>query len=91
MGRFTALDAPDMEALVSSALAGIGREVTALAVPRLQGVVLGGGYGRGEGGVKRVERGELRVESTLSNDLDFLRLPRRVCRRRRRSPRSARR
>jgi len=71
MGRFTALDAPDMEALVSSALAGIGREVTALAVPRLQGVVLGGGYGRGEGGVKRVESGELRVENALSNDLDF--------------------
>ncbi len=71
MGRHVAGECPELEKLVEEAIAGVGSEIAALSVPRLWGVVLGGGYGRGEGGVKRVERGELRVESTLSNDLDF--------------------
>ena len=76
MGRFVAGTAPEAEALVADALVGIGREVDAMRVPGLDGVVLGGGYGRGEGGVREVESGEWRVESggrrvQLSNDLDF--------------------
>ena len=67
MGRFTGLDAPDMDARVEAAIAGIGRDVAALDLPCLWGVVLGGGYGRGEGGVIETADGARR----LSNDLDF--------------------
>lgn len=66
MGVHVAGDAPDMDRLVDEAIAGVGAEVAALAVPRLRGVVLGGGYARGEGGVW--ENGASR---SLSNDLDF--------------------
>ena len=62
MGRHVAGCMPEMDRLVDEACAGIGAAVEAANVPRLAGVVLGGGYGRGEGGV----RGSL-----LSNDLDF--------------------
>ena len=67
MGRHCAIDAPDAEALVEKAVAGIGAAVSALRVPGLRGVVLGGGYGRGEGGVL------VRADGSrgLSNDLDF--------------------
>ena len=63
MGRFTAVDCPAADKLVEDAIKAIGAQIEALAVPHLQGVVLGGGYGRGEGGV--------RVDGSLSNDLDF--------------------
>lgn len=66
MGRHVAGESPAMDRLVDEASLEIGRDIEALRVPRLRGVVLGGGYGRGEGGV-RVRGG---VES-LSNDLDF--------------------
>ena len=66
MGRFAAREAPTVDALVADAVAKIGAEIEALRVPDLAGVVLGGGYGRGEGGVF-VDGGEER----LSNDLDF--------------------
>ena len=66
MGRFVAREAPAMDALVADAIAKIGAEVDALRIPGLRGVVLGGGYGRGEGGVLVDEAGE-----HLSNDLDF--------------------
>ena len=66
MGRFVAREAPAVDALVADAVAKIGGEIEALRVPNLAGVVLGGGYGRGEGGVF-VDGGEER----LSNDLDF--------------------
>lgn len=51
-----------MDGLVEDACAEIGREIGALCIPRLAGVVLGGGYGRGEGGA---------IGDRLSNDLDF--------------------
>lgn len=62
MGRHTAIECPELDRLVDDACAAIGREIEALRIPRLAGVVLGGGYGRGEGGVRG--RG-------LYNDLDF--------------------
>ena len=75
MGRFVALDRPELDRLVEESCASIGRENESLAVPHLVGVVLGGGYGRGEGGV--MERGTGNGErgtgngEMLSNDLDF--------------------
>lgn len=84
MGVYVAGDAPAMDRRVSEAIKAIGGEIDSLRVPRLQGVVLGGGYGRGEGGVRslefRVQSSEFRVpgsefgvsgSETLSNDLDF--------------------
>lgn len=67
MGRHVAGNAPDMDRQVAEAVKAIGADINALAVPRLKGVVLGGGYGRGEGGVFEMSRGKRR----LSNDLDF--------------------
>ena len=67
MGRHVAGEAPELDAMVDEALRGIGAEIDALRVPRLKGVVLGGGYGRGEGGAFVLPNGTLR----LSNDLDF--------------------
>lgn len=49
--------------VVEDALRGIAADLSRARVPRLAGVVLGGGYGRGEGGVK--------PDGSLSNDLDF--------------------
>ena len=62
MGRFVAGECPELDRLVADALSAIGREIDAMRIPSLAGVVLGGGYGRGEGGA----RGK-----GLSNDLDF--------------------
>jgi hypothetical protein len=53
----------EADRIVEGALRGIAADLAALRVPRLAGVVLGGGYGRGEGGVK--------PDGRLSNDLDF--------------------
>ena len=50
MGRFVAGDAPELDRALADALAAIGAEIVAMRVPSLAGVVLGGGYGRGEGG-----------------------------------------
>ena len=82
MGRFVAMDSPAADAIVADAVARIGRAIDAMRIPRLAGVVLGGGYGRGEGGVFeecRIENGECRIDGSrlanaecrLSNDLDF--------------------
>ena len=82
MGRHVAGDAPEMDRLVAESIARIGAEIEALHVPKLQGVVLGGGYGRGEGGVIeecKIENVECKIggsrssnaECRLSNDLDF--------------------
>ncbi|MBQ3807024.1 MAG: hypothetical protein IJK04_15225 [Kiritimatiellae bacterium] len=57
-----AFDCPEADRLVDDALRAIGAEIDALQIPRLLGVVLGGGYARGEGGV---------IAGGLSNDLDF--------------------
>lgn len=54
--------------IVEGAIRGVGADIAALRIPKLGGVVLGGGYGRGEGGVfEGPEAGGVR----LSNDLDF--------------------
>lgn len=77
MGRHAAGDCPELDRLVDDTCAAIGREVEALAVPRLAGVVLGGGYGRGEGGCRIAgcrsssDCRSSNVECRLSNDLDF--------------------
>ena len=81
MGRFVAGDAPELDRALADALAAIGREIDAMRIPSLAGVVLGGGYGRGEGGARgelKVQSSKLKVESSksdvacrLSNDLDF--------------------
>ena len=67
MGRHAAGDAPEMDRLVDDSIRAIGAEINAARVPRLLGVVLGGGYGRGEGGVATMPDGSQR----LSNDLDL--------------------
>lgn len=67
MGRFAAGECPEADGLVADAVSRIGAEISALALPRLRGVVLGGGYGRGEGGVVEASGGAV----SLSNDLDF--------------------
>ena len=67
MGRHTAIECPELDRLVDDSCTEVGREVEALRIPRLAGVVLGGGYGRGEGGVKETGNGA----RTLFNDLDF--------------------
>ena len=79
MGRFVAGDAPELDRALADALAAIGREIDAMRIPSLAGVVLGGGYGRGEGGARecKVESVKCKVEGMpvaecrLSNDLDF--------------------
>ena len=70
MGRHVAGEAPAMDRLVEASITSIGAEIDALGVPKLPGVVLGGGYGRGEGGVWGSGDGE-RGTAALSNDLDF--------------------
>ena len=81
MGRHVAGDMPALDRLVDDACAKIGGEIDTLCVPRLAGVVLGGGYGRGEGGALIKEEGKRKkekgvmgssnAECRLSNDLDF--------------------
>ena len=79
MGRFVAGECPKLDRLVAESLVAIGREVSEMRIPLLFGVVLGGGYGRGEGGARecKVESVKCKVEGMpvaecrLSNDLDF--------------------
>ena len=87
MGRHVSSNCPELDRLVDAACAEMGREIDSLCIPRLAGVVLGGGYGRGEGGVRecKVESVKCKVEEgrgkreegrgsdecRLSNDLDF--------------------
>jgi len=66
MGRHVAGECPELDRYVDDVCADIGREVEALALPRLAGVVLGGGYGRGEGGMRASG-----TRPCLYNDLDF--------------------
>ncbi len=66
-GGYTAIPSPEVDAAVGGAIAGIGAAVDAMRIPHVEGVVLGGGYGRGEGGVlRRAGR-----DDAPSNDLDF--------------------
>ena len=62
MGLYVAGEAPEMDRRVGEAIKAIGAEIDSLRVPRLQGVVLGGGYGRGEGGVRSLELGVRSLE-----------------------------
>ena len=66
MGRFVAGECPELDQAVESALRELGGEIERARIPRLAGVVLGGGYGRGEGGAL-LGGGAPR----LYNDLDF--------------------
>ena len=66
VGRYTVVPSPVLEGALDEALAGIGSAIGALRFPELKAVVLGGGYGRGEGGVRHTEQGDW-----LYNDLDF--------------------
>ena len=76
MGRYAAGNAPEADRMVDEAIKGIAARVASLSIPRLAGIVLGGGYGRGEGGVfggsqpSNAEKTEAKRQ-ILSNDLDF--------------------
>ena len=62
----------EADRIVEDAIRGVGADVDALRVPRLLGVVLGGGYARGEGGVDFGSEPDGRgAPVRLSNDLDF--------------------
>ena len=63
---YTVVPSPELEALLDRTLKEIGEELESLRPAGLAGVVLGGGYGRGEGGVFRTPSGD-----RLYNDLDF--------------------
>jgi len=69
MGRHVAGEMPALDRLVDDACAEIGREIDALCIPRLAGVVLGGGYGRGEGGVRE------KLESKVGESRDGFHSP----------------
>jgi hypothetical protein len=62
-GRRFAFESPEADRVVVEAMKGIGEEIGRMRIPGLAGVVMGGGYGRGEGGVWG--------DGKLSNDLDF--------------------
>lgn len=65
--RFTLDGSPELERHLTGVCADVGREIRALIPPaRLAGLLLGGGYGRGEGGVLRTESGDQPY-----NDLEF--------------------
>ena len=66
-GSFTAVGDTAVEQRISDALEAIGKEIAAVVPPQVIGVYLGGGYGRGEGGVYFTPDGK----SHLYNDMDF--------------------
>ena len=63
---YTGIPSPEVEKLLDEALPRLAADIGSLPLPKLAGVVLGGGYGRGEGGVLRTAEGD-----KLYNDLDF--------------------
>ena len=64
---FTGVRDPEIEALFARTLPQLADDVRALASPKLVGLWLGGGYGRGEGGVFYAEG----RPSRPYNDIDF--------------------
>ena len=64
--NYTAIPSPEIKSLLDGALPQLAAEIGDLRLPKLAGVVLGGGYGRGEGGVLHTRNGD-----KLYNDLDF--------------------
>ncbi len=63
---YTGVPSREITKLLDEVLASIGSEIEELRLSKLSAVVLGGGYGRGEGGVLHTEHGD-----RLYNDLDF--------------------
>ena len=63
---YTLIPSSEISERVDSVLKGIAEELDKLRLPGLVCVALGGGYGRGEGGVLRTPQGD-----RLYNDLDF--------------------
>ena len=63
---YTSVPDAEIEKLLNRVLPEIAGEIGMLRLPHLRAVVLGGGYGRGEGGVLHAPSG-----SRLYNDLDF--------------------
>lgn len=64
--RYTLTSDPDIASLLDRFLPAVAAEIDSLQLPKLHAVVLGGGYGRGEGGVRHTPDG-----GRLYNDLDF--------------------
>ena len=77
MGRHVAGDCPQLDRFVDDVCSAVGDEIDAFDIPCLDGVVLGGGYGRGEGGCRIADSRSSsdgrspNVECLPSNDLDF--------------------
>ena len=63
---YTGVSSSQVADLLDDTLRKIGNEIDELHLPKLAAVVLGGGYGRGEGGVLKTPLGD-----RLYNDLDF--------------------
>ncbi len=68
MHYFTGNHDQGAEALLQTAMRELSDQLAGMALPGLSGVFLGGGYGRGEGGVRHLPDGRF----TLYNDLDFI-------------------
>lgn len=64
--RYTLVPDPAIETILDRTLPALAAEIENLSLPKLKAVVLGGGYGRGEGGVRHTMEG-----GRLYNDLDF--------------------
>lgn len=65
--HFTGIEDPLVEQLLRQVIQELGEEIRALGLSELSAVWLGGGYGRGEGGVFHTTNGG----RLLYNDLDF--------------------
>lgn len=63
---YTAVPSRELAELLDGVRQNIAAEAEALRLPKLAQIVLGGGYGRGEGGVLKTPQGD-----RLYNDLDF--------------------
>ena len=65
-GNYTAIPSEQLAAFLDVSLKGLAAEFEARRPPKLAQVVLGGGYGRGEGGVLHTPQGDKPY-----NDLDI--------------------
>lgn len=64
--RFTLDGSPELEQWLAALCRRVRRAVLRLAAPKLEALVLGGGYGRGQGGVLKTAQGDAPY-----NDLEF--------------------
>lgn len=76
---YTAIPSAEIARRLDEARSGISADISSLRLSKLAEVVLGGGYGRGEGGVRHTEQGD-----RLYNDLDLFAFSRGADRRERR-------